>query len=344
MVKDNSERRLAAIMSVDVAGYSSLMGMDETGTLSALHALHQDLFAPQVAAHRGRVIKLMGDGALVMFNSIVHAVECAVAVQRAIAERCGAQAIHLRIGINLGDVIVEAHDIFGDGVNVAARIQEIAEPGEVWISGAAYEQIKGKTDHALDDLGYRKVRNIIEPIRVYRTKLAHFERRVEVGWEAGLANRMSLVTGRCMCGEVSYEISELPTFVGFCHCRMCQRANSAAVSVWAVFPQPAVRFPNARPTYFKSSPFAERGFCSTCGSPMTMRYPEEPEGILGIFSATLDNPEDFPPTVHLGVESMMPWLDINDGLPRSRSEESQNLRTRWCNAGFPDPADWKFSK
>ena len=171
-----------------------------------------------------------------------------------------------------------------------------------------------------------------------------FEEKVEVGWETGLANRTSLVTGRCMCGKVSYECNEPPAFIGFCHCRMCQRANSAAVSVWAVFPQPAIRFPNTEPTYFRSSAFAERGFCSICGSPLTMRYPDEPDGILALYSATLDRPEDFPPTVHLGIESMMPWLDINDGLPRSRSEESQGLSSRWSNAGFPDPADWKFGK
>jgi len=331
-------------MSVDVAGYSRMMGTDEAATLASLNALHLNVFAPNVASHQGIIVKLLGDGALVTFDSIVNAVNCAIAVQDVLATQSGAQPITLRIGINLGDVIVEGSDIFGDGVNLAARIQEIAEPGEVWISGAAYEQIKGKSQRPFDDLGYRKFKNIREPVHVYRTGVAQQEEKSEIGWRKSLAIRAPLVTGRCMCGKVSYESSEPPTWVGFCHCRMCQRANSAAVSVWAVFPQPAIRFPDAEPTYFQSSPFAERGFCSTCGSPMTMRYPSEPDGILGIFSSTLDHPEDFPPTVHLGVESMMPWLDINDGLPRARSEDSSDLLERWSKAGFPDPADWTFGK
>jgi class 3 adenylate cyclase len=341
---EDIERRLAAIMSADVASFSRLMGADEAGTLSALKALRRDVFAPQVAAHKGRVVKLMGDGALVEFPSIVNAVDCALAVQRVLAERPAEDPIKLRIGVNLGDIIIEGSDIYGDGVNVAARIQEIAEPGEVCISGAAYEQVKGKVEQAFDDLGYSKVKNIAEPVRVYRANTKQSEEKVQIGWGPGMTDRLSLITGRCLCGEVRYESSQPPAWTGYCHCRMCQRANSAAVSVWAVFSQTAVRFPNAEPTYFKSSPFAERGFCSTCGSPMTMRYPEEPDGILALFVATLDHPEDFAPTVHVGVESKMPWLDIYDDLPRSRSEESQDLHTRWGNAGFPDPADWKIKE
>jgi class 3 adenylate cyclase len=341
---EDIERRLAAIMSADVAGYSRLMGTDEAGTLSALKALRRDVFAPQVAAHKGRVVKLMGDGALVEFPSIVNAVDCAIAVQRVLAERPAEEPIKLRIGVNLGDIIIEGSDIYGDGVNVAARIQEIAEPGEVCISGAAYEQIKGKVEQAFDDLGYRKVKNITEPVRVYRTNTNQSEEKDQLGWGTVLIDRPSLITGRCMCGEVRYESSQPPVWTGYCHCRMCQRANSAAVTVWVVFPHTAVRFPNAEPTYFKSSPFGERGFCSTCGSPMTMRYYEEPDGTLAFYSASLDRPEDFAPTVHVGVESKMPWFDIHDDLPRERSEDSQNLRTRWGRAGFPDPTDWKLQK
>ncbi len=129
MAGEGIKRRLAAIMSADVAGYSRLMGTDEAGTLSALKALRRDVFAPQVAAHKGRVVKLMGDGALVEFPSIVNAVDCAIAVQRVLAERPAEEPIKLRIGVNLGDIIIEGSDIYGDGVNVAARIQEIAEPG-----------------------------------------------------------------------------------------------------------------------------------------------------------------------------------------------------------------------
>jgi adenylate cyclase len=338
------ERRLTAILSVDAVGYSSLMGTDEAGTLSALKALRRDVFAPQVATYGGRVVKLMGDGALVEFPSIVNAVDCAIAVQRLLAERPIEEPIKLRIGVNLGDIIIEGSDIYGDGVNVAARIQEIANPGGVCISGAAYEQIKGKVDHAFDDLGYRKVKNIAEPVHIYRANTIRPEKMAQLGWGPVLTDRSSLITGQCMCGKVRYESNQPPQWTGYCHCRMCQRANSAAVTVWIVFPQTAVKFPSVEPTYVKSSPFAERGFCSTCGSPMTMRFPEEPNGILAFLSASLDQPENFAPTVHVGIESKMPWLHIHDDLPRSRSDESKDLRTRWTNAGIPDPADWKFQE
>ncbi len=137
-------------MAADVAGYSRLMGADESGTLAALKALRRDVFAPQVAAHKGRVVKLMGDGALVEFPSIVNAVDCAVAVQ----------TIKLRIGINLGDIIIEGSDIYGDGVNVAARIQETAEPGGIALSGSAYDQVVGKIEAGFGDGGARNLKNI----------------------------------------------------------------------------------------------------------------------------------------------------------------------------------------
>ena len=164
MAEDGTERRLAAIMSADVAGYSRLMGEDETGTLAALKALRREVFAPAVAAHNGRIVKLMGDGALVEFPSIVKAVDCAVAVQRALA----GESIQLRIGINLGDVIIEGSDIYGDGVNLAARIQEVAEPGGIALSGGAYDQVTGKVDATFADAGEHELKNIAKPIRVWR--------------------------------------------------------------------------------------------------------------------------------------------------------------------------------
>ena len=164
MAEERTERRLAAIMSADVAGYSRLMGKDEAGTLSALKALRKDVFAPQVTAHKGRVVKLMGDGALVEFPSVVDAVDCAIAVQRDMAE----QTIQLRIGINLGDIIIEGSDIYGDGVNVAARIQEVAEPGGVALSAVAHDQVAGKVEATFEDAGEHELKNIDKPVRVYR--------------------------------------------------------------------------------------------------------------------------------------------------------------------------------
>ncbi len=165
------ERRLAAILAADVVGYSRLMGEDEAGTLTALKALRKELLAPKVAEHHGRIVKLTGDGALVEFPSVVDAVECAVAVQRGMAERnAGVPAdrrIELRIGVNLGDVIIEGSDIYGDGVNVAARLQELATPGGVVLSATAYEHAEAKVDIGFQDGGEHKLKNIAKPVRIY---------------------------------------------------------------------------------------------------------------------------------------------------------------------------------
>ena len=165
-------RRLTAILVADVVGYSRLMGADEAGTLTAVKALRKKVFAPKVAEHHGRIVKLMGDGALVEFPSVVHAVQCAVAVQEALAERNAGtpsdKRIELRIGVNLGDVIAEGGDIYGDGVNVAARLEELAEPGGVALSGSAHDQVAGKVDFAFEDAGEHELKNIARPVRIYR--------------------------------------------------------------------------------------------------------------------------------------------------------------------------------
>ena len=165
-------RRLAAILSADVAGYSRLMGDDEAGILAALKAHRAAVVDPEIAAHNGRIVKLMGDGALVEFASVVDAVECAVAVQQGMAKRNAdvpdGKRIAFRIGVNLGDIIVEGDDIYGDGVNVAARIQEIAEPGGVALSSIAHDQIAGKVEAAFKDAGEHDLKNIAKPVRVFR--------------------------------------------------------------------------------------------------------------------------------------------------------------------------------
>ena len=172
MARQGVERRLAAILSADVAGYSRLMNQDEAGTLARLKAHRAACIDPEIASHGGRMVKLMSDGALVEFASVVDAVECAVAMQRGMAERNAdvpdIERIDFRIGVNLGDIIIEGDDIYGDGVNVSARIQEIAAPGGVSISGDAYRQVRGKIDAAFEDLGEQQVKNIPEPVRVYR--------------------------------------------------------------------------------------------------------------------------------------------------------------------------------
>jgi TolB-like protein/Tfp pilus assembly protein PilF len=167
-------RRLAAILAADVAGYSRLMGADEEGTLERLKALRRELLDPKIAEHRGRIVKTTGDGLLVEFASVVDAVRCAVAVQQAMAERnSGVEAdnrIELRIGINLGDVIVEADDIYGDGVNIAARIEALADAGGVFVSNTVYDQVRDRPPFVFEDLGEQQVKNIARPVRVYRVR------------------------------------------------------------------------------------------------------------------------------------------------------------------------------
>ncbi len=158
------ERRLAAIFSADVVGYSRLMAADEAGTLARLKRNRQELVDPAIAANNGRLVKLMGDGALVEFASVVEAVACAAEIQHENGA-CNAgvpddRRIVLRIGVNLGDVIVEDDDIFGDGVNVAARLQEAAAPGGVCLSEDAYRQVRGKLDLDFKDLGELSLKNI----------------------------------------------------------------------------------------------------------------------------------------------------------------------------------------
>jgi adenylate cyclase len=166
------ERRLAAILAADVAGYSRLMGQDEAGTLTRLNALRRELIDPKVGEHKGRIVKTTGDGLLVEFSSVVEAVACALAVQHGMAERnagtAQAQRIEFRIGINSGDVIVEDGDIHGDGVNIAARLEALAEPGAVCVSAIVYDQVRGRVDCAFDDQGEQSLKNIARPVRVYR--------------------------------------------------------------------------------------------------------------------------------------------------------------------------------
>jgi adenylate cyclase len=168
------ERKLTAILVADVVGYSRLMGADEEGTLARLKALRRDLIDPKIGEHGGRMIKLMGDGALVEFASVVDAVRCAVEIQAAMpsrnAEIPSEKQITLRIGINVGDVIIDGQDIYGDGVNIGARLQALASSGAVLVSGAAYEHVHDKLPYTFDYLGEQHVKNIARPVRVYQVR------------------------------------------------------------------------------------------------------------------------------------------------------------------------------
>src|SRR5256714_168765 len=172
---EHVERRLAAILAADVAGSCRLIGIDEEGTLARLKALRRTLFDPKIADHHGRVVKNTGDGALVEFGSVVDAVRCAVEIQRSVAEQNVTlpqdSRIEFRIGIHVGDIIIDDNDIFGDGVNIAARLEGIAEPGGVCISDDAQRQIRGKVDFVYNDLGLQTLKNITEPMRAWHMRL-----------------------------------------------------------------------------------------------------------------------------------------------------------------------------
>jgi adenylate cyclase len=175
MAEARAERRLAAILVADVAGYSRLMGVDEEGTLAALKAHRRELVDPKIAEHRGRIVKTTGDGALVEFASAVDAVRCALDIQRGMAERNSDVAedrrIEFRIGINVGDIITDEGDIYGDGVNIAARIESLASRGTICLSDNAYQQVKGKFALDVSDTGEQQLKNISQPVRVYRVEL-----------------------------------------------------------------------------------------------------------------------------------------------------------------------------
>ncbi len=166
------ERRLVAVLAADVAGYSRLMGADEEGTLARLKAARRIVVDPTIAAHRGRIVKTTGDGMLVEFASAVDAARSAVEVQRGMAAQNAdvspAMRIDFRIGIHIGDIIIDDNDIFGDGVNIAARLEGIADPGGICISDDARRQIRGKIDVAYDDMGLQALKNIAEPMHAWR--------------------------------------------------------------------------------------------------------------------------------------------------------------------------------
>ena len=169
-------RRLAAILAADVVGYSRLMQEDEAGTLAALKQRRKEILEPTLARHRGRVVKLMGDGVLVEFGSAVAAVQCAVELQQAMSAAGSSndandqkrKTILLRIGVNLGDVIVEGSDLYGDGVNIAARLEALAEPGSICISAKVRDEVQGKIDVKLEDMGEVALKNMERPVHVFK--------------------------------------------------------------------------------------------------------------------------------------------------------------------------------
>lgn len=195
MTRPRVDRRLAAIMMIDVVGFSRMMGADEEGTLAMLKHLRQTVVSPQTAAHRGRIVKVMGDGAIIVFSSIVDAANSAIAMQKAL-RRVGSrhdQIIQLRIGLTLGDIITEGADIYGDGVNIAARLQEICTPGGIVLSAGAHEQVKGKTTEDFVSGGERALKNIAQPVRTYLWPAETADATPNIGTTPSLPDKPSVV-------------------------------------------------------------------------------------------------------------------------------------------------------
>ncbi len=172
MAEGRTERRLAAILAADVVGYSRLIRADEEGTLDRLKVLRNEIIHAKIAEHNGRIVKLMGDGMLAEFASVVDAVRAAIEAQRSITEHNAGspekKRIEFRVGINLGDVVIDGDDIQGDGVNVAARLEGLAEPGGICVSGGVYDQVRDRVDAPFEDMGEQEVKNIDRPVRVWR--------------------------------------------------------------------------------------------------------------------------------------------------------------------------------
>ena len=189
-------RRLAAILAADVAGYSRLIGADESGTLERLKAVRRELLDPKIAEHRGRLVKTTGDGLLVEFASVVDALRCAVEVQREMTARDAGvppdSRIEFRIGINMGDIVVEDGDIFGDGVNVAARLEALAEPGGICVAARVQEDAAGKLDLAFADIGEQQLKNIARPVRAYRVITAARPTMPQPGSDPPLPDKPSI--------------------------------------------------------------------------------------------------------------------------------------------------------
>ena len=346
---DRMKRRLAAILYADVSGYSRLTRLDEVETHMKLDA-GLNVLSNVVATFGGHNVHEAGDAVLAKFQSVTAAVHCAVEFQRQMftsnAELVEAERLEFRVGVNLGEVIEDRDDIYGDGVNVSARIQELAEPGGVCVSGTVFEQVNDKVDHVFDDLGHQKVKNIGQPIRVYAIRLSDTSAsRAHGPFFDKSTPRNRLTTGRCLCGEVRFEINAPATGTNFCHCRMCQRFSGGQMVAVAHFPREAIRFTRGAPKYFRndpkyyaSSPIAERGFCGTCGSSLIYRgLTAQWLDWIVVHVSSLDNPKDFPPTWHLGVESQMPWAETYDALPRVRCQDAPAIAEAWDSVGVKGP-------
>ena len=329
------KRQLAAILYADVAGYSRLTGFDEEATHQQLDT-GLNLLTDKITAHGGHKVHEAGDAILAEFVSVTEAVNSAVSFQHEMTRQNAGlsenERLEFRIGVNLGEVIHDRGDIYGDDVNLAARIQELADPGGVCISGTVYKQVQGKVEYAFDDLGHQTLKNIAHSIRVYAFKNTQTPSKPARGmFFDNITAPQPVTTGGCLCGEIRFQITGKDIGSAYCHCRMCQRFAGAPASAGTGFLTSDVRVIQGEPNIFVSSVIAERAFCPTCGSSLWMRYPAHEWTFVK--TLCLDNPEDFAPTTHFCIESQMPWHDVHDDLPRLSCEDSPTLVEDWESVG-----------
>ena len=333
VTKVSTERKLAAILIADVVGYSRLMGEDETATLYAMNGHRLALINPTIGQYHGRIVKLMGDGILVEFRSVVEAVQCALAIQDGMLVRNAdvpeKRQITFRIGINLGDILSDGDDVYGDGVNIAARLEGQAEPNGICISNTVFGHLDDDVAHKFVDAGAHEFKNIAKAIRVYQHNPAATAKEVKVAFRPFIdmpVEEEALATGGCLCGNVRYKVTGKTLGSMLCHCSMCQRFSGAPMLEGTTFPADAFSLTRGEPKIYRSSAIAERGFCADCGSPILYR------GINGdwtnwivVTTGSFDEPWKFPPTYHLGTESSLPWLNVVDDLPRTMCKDSPSL-------------------
>lgn len=338
------QRKLAAIMAADIVGFAGRVSRDESGTLEGLQHLERDVIGMQVEANRGRVFKSTGDGFLAEFSSTQEAVNCAIGIQKACAMATRMPGrddpFLLRIGVSIGDVVVQGDDLLGEGVNTAARLEAMAEPGGIAVTSEVMSQIKGKIDLPLEDCGHKRLKKTDAPIHVYMTLAKQGKAGGFLDFDEDEIAK-SIITGGCLCGGIRYEINAPAISTGYCHCNGCRKFTGSTVTAWTAFPASAVRFLNEEPSYFASSPIAKRGFCSQCGASLTYKLTQPRETAYLVFhTSSLDEPEQYAPSVHSGIESKLPWFDILDDLPRTRSSDSRVLQEAWSSVGLPDPETW----
>ncbi len=345
VVESKPERRLSVILIADVVGFSRLMGAHELETLRGLQEHQFALINPSIGQHHGRIVKLMGDGMLVEFQSALDAVQCAVAIQNGMISRNEAvpedRRISFRIGMNAGDVLIDGSDIYGDGVNVAARLQELAEPNSVCISSSVYAQIEGKTDHPFLDAGAHHLKNISKAVRAYQylpDSDVHSAKSAFRPFVDLPEDERPLATGGCLCGQLRYEVTGKALGSMLCHCRMCQRFSGAPMLEGTTFEVENFHLTKGELKIFRSSDIAERGFCPNCGSSVTY------QGRIGywtnwvvVTTGSFDEPGAFPPTYHLGTESMLHWVRLADDLPRTSCKDSPSLLEAYRAVGQEVP-------